>query len=219
MRVNKNLTIRAFGGVLILALIILGIHVQKASANFIVDSNPGGEKFYIDKTKDDVENTNVGSFTGHVGGNNSGPLVNVDTIGNVDTGSGYANIKPVKDGKLTSLLFTPADPTLFGDFSFRGQLEVAGTITVKVNQGTPDPFELQWSIANANQDFERIGIVAVPGTGETIKWVEISYAGGFKEVKQIDFSNAAPVPIPSAMLLLGSGLAGLVGIGRWRRKK
>lgn len=29
----------------------------------------------------------------------------------------------------------------------------------------------------------------------------------------------APVPIPSTMLLLGSGLAGLVGIGRWRMKK
>ena len=28
-----------------------------------------------------------------------------------------------------------------------------------------------------------------------------------------------PVPIPSAMLLLGSGLAGLVGLGRWRKKK
>lgn len=216
MRVNKNLTIRAFGGVLILALIILGIHVQKASANFIVDSNPGGEKFYID-----VANSKVSGFTGTVGGNNSGPLVDVATTGNVDTGSGYANIKPVKDGKLTSLLFTPDDPNLFGDFSFRGQLEVAGTITVKVwdNQGNSNPFELQWYIDKANQDFERIGIVAKPGTGETINRVEIRYASGFKEVKQIDFSNAAPVPIPSAMLLLGSGLAGLVGIGRWRRKK
>lgn len=29
---------------------------------------------------------------------------------------------------------------------------------------------------------------------------------------------SAPVPIPSAMVLLGSGLAGLVGIGRFRRK-
>ena len=29
----------------------------------------------------------------------------------------------------------------------------------------------------------------------------------------------APVPIPSAMVLLGSGLAGLVGIGRFRRKR
>ena len=31
--------------------------------------------------------------------------------------------------------------------------------------------------------------------------------------------DLAPVPIPSAMVLLGSGLAGLVGIGRWGRRR
>ena len=33
------------------------------------------------------------------------------------------------------------------------------------------------------------------------------------------YRNFTPVPIPSTMLLLGSGLAGLVGIGRWGRRR
>src|SRR6476659_3676240 len=102
-----------------------------AHATFIIDTSCGvsqcdaGTKFFID-----TANTDVATLSGTV----QGKAIRVDPTGNVDTGSGFATIKPAKDATFTDLLFTPADDTLFSDFSFRGQLEpaeFAGTIDVK----------------------------------------------------------------------------------------
>ena len=95
-----------------------------AYADFMIDPNPTGEKLFIDNANKDVS-----SFVGIVGSNVSGPLVDITTVGNVDTGSGFSNITPA-GGTLTSLTFTPKDGNLFSDFGFRGQLLAAGTVTV-----------------------------------------------------------------------------------------
>lgn len=182
-----------------------------AFANFEIDPDPGGVKFFID-----VANKDVDHFFGNVGGNGVGPVVRVDTVGNVDTGSGYANIKPVKDGELTYLMFTPDDPNLFGDFSFRGQLEevALGTVTLEVqdNQGN-GPQTFTFSDLGSKRDFARIGIVTTDN--ETIKWIKLY--SNFKEVKQIDFSYAAPVPEPESYALMLAGL-GVLGFIARRRK-
>jgi PEP-CTERM motif len=184
---------------------------QPAGATFIVDPNPGGDQFHIT-----LSNKNVSSFAGTVGVD----VVNVATVANVDTGSGYANIGPVKDSTLTSLIFTPVNANLFVDFSFRGQLLDAGSVkvTVKDNQGGADEV-FTFSGLPANADFSRIGIVAQAGSGETIQSVTIENLG-FKSVKQIDFSTAntqpSPVPEPATLLLLGSGL---IVVTVWRRMK
>ena len=107
-------TIRILGVSVVLAFILLGITSQEAKADFIVDLNPGGDKLFIDDNNKDVS-----SFTGKVSNQFTGPVVTIDTVGNVDTGSGYANINPAKNTTLTDLIFTPADADLFGDFSFR----------------------------------------------------------------------------------------------------
>src|SRR6266576_5415791 len=114
---------------------LTGSLALSANATFITGPTPGGEKLFIDDA-----NKHVSDFQGFVGANNSSaPHVGIHTTGNVDTGSGFANIKPVKNGSLTELIFTPENPNLFADFSFRGQLNRAaeGTVTVTVqdNQG------------------------------------------------------------------------------------
>src|SRR6266513_5192788 len=93
---------------------LTGSRALSANATVIIDPSAGGEKLFID-----VANKDVSEFQGFVGANNSSaPHVGIHTTGNVDTGSGFANIKPVKNGSLTELIFTPENPDLFADFSF-----------------------------------------------------------------------------------------------------
>ena len=200
------LSIAAFTGALTLT----------ASANFIVDPDPGGEKLFID-----VANKNVSDFEGFVGANNSSaPHVDIHTTGNVNTGSGFATIKPIKDGSLTELIFTPENPNLFADFSFRGQLNDAanGTVTVTVqdNQGNAAQIFIFTGLGGPN-DFARQGIISLDG--ETIQSVTLT--SDFKEVKQIEFSFAqGGVPDSgTTAMLLGTALAGIGLAGRYLKRQ
>jgi len=156
------------------------------------------------------------TFTGTVGGH-AGTAVTVDTVGNINTGAGFSTIKPVLGGTLTDLLFTPADDTLFSDFSFRGQLAPLGDeglIFVKWTDslGTSDTLVFP-GVPGPDEDFGRLGIVSMDG--ETLKSVEVFTAAGesFKEFKQVQFSAegippSIPEPSTWAMMLLG-----IVGLG------
>ena len=195
---------------------LTGALTLSASATFIVDTDPGGEKLFIDNANKDVSD-----FQGFVGANNSSaPHVGIHTTGNVNTGSGFANIKPIKDGSLTELIFTPEDPNLFADFSFRGQLNDAanGTVTVTVqdNQGNAAQTFTFTGLGGPN-DFARQGIISLDG--ETIQSITLS--SDFKEVKQIEFSFAGRHVVPDSgptAMLLGAGLAAIVLVRRYLKR-
>src|SRR6476660_3369563 len=143
-------------------------------ATFIIDLScgeskcDGGTDFKNDATVKDVS-----TFTGTVGGH-AGTAVTVTTIGNIDSGAGFSTITPIKGGTLTDLTFTPADDTLFTDFSFRGQLNPVGdtgVITVKWTDSLGTSGTVVFNgVPGPDKDFNRLGIVS---TDEFLKSVEI----------------------------------------------
>jgi hypothetical protein len=201
-----------------LSIVVLACLTTWVQADFVSTSVANGTKFYIDKAD------GVASFSGHVGDQSSGPVVDVTTIGSVDTGSGWATIKPIKDGTLTELIFTPQDPNLFDSFDFHCQLPAEGDVKLDVMDNLLQTFTFTIDKKNANEG--PFGIIAKDGTGETIKSVRLYFAAGdsnvFNEVKQIDFGFApgggptpGPTPVPLPAAVWGSlGLLAVLGVRR-----
>lgn len=199
----------------------IGAGMAPAHATFVLDTSCGvskcdaGVKMFID-----VANKDVSTFGATV----NTDAITVDTTGNVDTGSGFATIKPIKGGTLTDLIFTPADDTLFNDFSFRGQLESAGftgDIDVTWTDSLGNTGTVHFTgVKGPNADFDRLGIVSTDG--ETLASVEVTTPGdeSFKEFKQVEFSYAVPpppVPAPAGITVLASGLLGLLVVRKRKR--
>jgi len=191
-----------------------------AHATFVIDTSCGqsscnaGTQLFIDDS-----NSDVSTFGASVGG----AAVTVDATGNVDTGSGFATIKLASGVSLTDLIFTPANDTLFNDFSFRGQLEPAGftgAIDVEWTDSAGTSGTIPFTVPKANQDFDRLGIVS--NDGETLKSVEIFFPStdAFKEVKQVELSFAGGPATPelSTWAMVALGFAGL-GYAALRQKR
>ena len=200
------------------AAAFIGFAGQAQAAFVSTTTEPSGElKFFVD-----VHNSDTGSFSGFVGSNTSGPVVNVTTNGNVDTGSGYANIKPTNHSTtLTDLIFTPENDKLFSDFFFDAQLVSAGDITVKVTSALGLLQTFVFSDVPKNADSGPFGIVLANLTDtDTIKMVEL-ISDGFKEVKHIDWSTSSvsAVPLPASLPMFGAGLLALGFISSTKRRK
>jgi len=181
-----------------------------ASATFVVEPSPAEGCapsqgcLHLVKAKDASSSTGTVQFTTEV--------VGIAVVGDADFADGYSTIKPIKDGMLTSLTFTPVDDMAFSDFSFRGQvLDASDAIDVTVTDQSGTPFSFSFTVPKPDQDFDRLGVISLDG--ERIKSVVVTDSGGFKEFKQIDFSPTSTVPIvpePAtwALMLIGLGATG-----------
>jgi hypothetical protein len=202
-------------------------------ASFVYITNPSG--LTTEMLFNSAAQHNVNSFVGSVGAQSGGIPVTV-TAGQamdvtIDTGAGFATIKPSSSSPspLTSLTFTPTDDTLFNDFVTNGQLQGAGNTPETFSISVTDQNGVVWSLApitihaNTNGSFPfDIGVVS--NDGGTIKSVTFSAPDGIKESKQTEFSlapgaSSPAVPEPSTMALVLSGLvsAGIAGLRRLRR--
>jgi hypothetical protein len=192
----------------VMAAILTLAALHQAQGTFVENTEFKGEL----KLFNDADHKAVTSFDATVGGH-SGPVVNVSTNGieTVDSGAGFANIKPVNGGTLSELIFTPADDTLFSDFSFRGQLTQAGTVTLTVVDQFGTAFTFTTQSEGKDDDIPRFGVISFDG--ETIQSVTLT-ADTFKEFKQVEFSFGAGVPDGGATVMLLGGAMTMLGLAR-----
>jgi len=163
-------------------------------------------------------------FIGVVGDQSVGPIIDITpNLFPTNVGNGWSTISGVQDG-LTSITFTPQDSNLFTSFSTRGSLFADGDVTITVT----DNFSQSFSFTEKkSQDWDRIGVAAVFGSGEFISSVVVSAsAGNIKELKQIAFGDltgnptvVSPVPEPSTLVMSCLGIASMGIYSRYRRRR
>jgi opacity protein-like surface antigen len=196
-----------------------------AAVNFVqFIGNEDGDEL---KMFNDIANKNADHFFGSVGANISNKDIKIDGVNvNVDTGAGYANIKPTT-GNLTSVTFTPQGKNAFDGFFTRGQLiwtgakrdkPKDGTFTIKVNGTDTFTYTEKLEADFASDGFDE----PLGGLGALISSVTVTAGTGFafKELKQVDWSSSgvtSGVPEPSTwvMGIIGFGMVGALG---WRKR-
>jgi hypothetical protein len=187
-----------------LATLLLG--PTPARANFVFRIGSASDQLNLNNAK------SVTAFSGTAGGQ----TVNFTTDQNVDVASGNATIKP-SGSTFTDLMAVPQSGAGFTDFSTRGQLQAAGSVTIKVIDQNNNPFTHTFTGLPANADFAALEVIAVAGSGETIKSVEVSSAG-FKELKQEAFGfGTASVPEPGTLTMSAVPVA-LLALAALRRR-
>lgn len=144
-------------------------------------------------------------------GSLNGPVVNNFT-GNIEILSGF-------DGVATfdSVIYFGQELTFHDinmSFGKIGPVDASGLFDWGAD--TNVPFSIQWNVV-ANPDDGSFSMTTLDGNGDGIPGIPM-LSGPFVGKSWAIDGIASPVPVPAAALLFGSGLLGLVGITRNRKK-
>jgi hypothetical protein len=137
--------------------------------------------------------------------------------------SGQAKVEAVDASgnqvPVTSLTITAPNSSSWTDFIMNpeitggiGTAGASGHVSVVASNGT-FTFDYPGGLGNGNNF---LTIIAV--NGETITSVSITSDTGFTDLKQPRISFATAIPEPSSLVLAGTGLAVVLGVGYRRRR-
>jgi hypothetical protein len=192
-----------------------------ARADFVLSTATDWQTSLTSLNIDTTVTNTSGPYLGHIAESGTG-AISITTLQKTDAASGNAIITPTTTNgtDFTSVTFAPTLADAFTSFSTRGQLNIAGDVTIVVN----DQFGNQFVFTEtANADWQPpIGAEAVAGTNEIIASVTVFVTGdvSFQSIKQIDFgyATAAATPEASTWAMMVLGFAG-IGFVAYRRKR
>ena len=177
---------------------------------------------------------NSGTGTNLSGTIGSGlPTVSFVTDASATAASGFANIAGAFNQLTISLNAAAGFTGAFGDLLFDLQLEKNKPLNLKIDafNGATDLGSFTFSDSVLKHDADMS--FGVLGENSFITSIVLTSTSGFKEVKHFQISDLQEVctgecggggphlgtPLPAAVWLFGSVLAGGAGIGRWRKRR
>ncbi len=186
-----NFSLRALSALTVCALLFPLHAADAASVNCPGTAATTDREFQLTTT---VASVCLTSGAGNINGNNDA----INALGYVTLDKSDDTISGVLNGALT---FTPPTSGLSGTFSINAPGYSNFVLVLKSGEGQLDPdwaaFLLPagilsgaWAILNGNQALSHANLYGQP----------------------------TPTPLPGALVLLGTALAGSYGVGRWRRR-